>query len=236
MSPRQTELERLPSGSISAWATQYVSRGMAVDDAALIALIREIAGDGWLSASRTLEQTPALGTAALRRGATRGDPDTFFVDEIRHHFYAGDTALHGAAAAYRSELVDELVALGGDVGARNRRGATPLHYSADGAPNSRRWDPDAQRDTIVALVRAGAEVNAVDKSGVAPLHRAVRTRCTPAVRALLDHGADPNLPNGSGSTPMQLAEWTTGKGGSGTPEAKAQQEEIIGVLGRHGAS
>jgi ankyrin repeat protein len=226
VSPRQTEVERLPSGSNSAWATQYVSRGMAIDDATLIALIREIAGDGWHSASRTLEQTPALGTAALRLGATRGDPDTFFVD----------TALHGAAAAYRSELIDELVALGGDVRAKNRRGATPLHYSADGGPNSRRWDPDAQHDTIVALVRAGAEVNAVDKSGVAPLHRAVRTRCTPAVRALLDHGADPNLPNGSGSTPMQLAEWTTGKGGSGTPEAKAQQEEIIGVLGRHGAS
>jgi hypothetical protein len=33
---------------------------------------------------------------------------------------------------------------------------------------------------------------------------------------------------------MQLAEWTTGKSGSGSPEAKAQQEEIVRLLRRHG--
>jgi ankyrin repeat protein len=209
---------------------------MEADDAALIALIRQIAGEGWARASRTLEQTPALATAAIRRGATRGDPNTFFVDEISHHFYAGDTVLHGAAAAYRAPLVDELVAIGADVSARNRRGATPLHYASDGGPASPRWKPDVQSKTIIALVRAGADVNAVDKSGVAPLHRAVRTRSAPAVRTLLDEGADVNLPNGSGSTPMKLAELTTGASGSGSPGAKAQQEEILDILTQHGAS
>jgi hypothetical protein len=206
---------------------------MATDDAALIALIREIAGDGWQSASRTLQQTPSLAASALGRGATRADPNSFFVDEIKHHFYAGDTALHGAAAAYRSTLVDEIVALGGDVHAKNRRGATPLHYAADGGPASPRWRPKVQSETIVALLRAGADVNAVNKSGVAPLHRAVRTRSAPAVRTLLENGADVNLPNGSGSTPMRLAELTTGASGSGSPGAHAQQEEIIGILERH---
>jgi hypothetical protein len=206
---------------------------MATDDTALIALIREIAGDGWEDASRTLERMPSLATAALRKGASRSEPSEFFVDDVKHHFYAGDTALHAAAAGYRASLVEKLVALGADVGARNRRGATPLHYAADGGPASPRWKPDVQSDTIVALVRAGADVDAVDKSGVAPLHRAVRTRSAPAVRALLENGADVNLPNGSGSTPMKLAELTTGASGSGSPEAKAQQEEIIGILDRH---
>ena len=58
---------------------------------------------------------------------------------------------------------------------------------------------------IAELIRASADPNAVDKSGVAPLHRAVRNRCAAAVRALVDGGADPRAPNGNGSTPMLLA-------------------------------
>src|SRR6516165_1864742 len=49
---------------------------------------------------------------------------------------------------------------------------------------------------------AGADPNAVDKSGVAPLHRAVRNRSAAAVRALIDGGADPRAPNRNGSTPL----------------------------------
>lgn len=85
------------------------------------------------------------------------------------------------------------------------------------------------------LIRAGADPDAVDKSGVAPLHRAVRTRCGPAVQALLDGGADPMLANKSGSTPMKLATQATGRGGSGSPDAKAQQALIVEVLAQHGA-
>jgi ankyrin repeat protein len=68
------------------------------------------------------------------------------------------------------------------------------------------------------------------------LHRAVRTRCAPAVRALLDGGADARRTNKSGSTPMQLATQMTGRGGSGSPEAKAQQALIVQLLERHGAT
>jgi len=120
--------------------------------------------------------------------------------------------------------------MGANVRSRNRRGAEPLHYAADGNPGSRSWDPAAQADTIGVLIEAGADPNAVDKSGVMPLHRAVRTRCASAVRALLDGGADPLARNGSGSTPMALAMRNTGRGGSGSPQAKAQQQEIIRLL------
>lgn len=50
------------------------------------------------------------------------------------------------------------------------------------------WNPDAQVATIGCLIAAGADPNAMDKSGVAPLHRAVRARCAAAVEALLDGG------------------------------------------------
>ena len=76
----------------------------------------------------------------------------------------------------------------------------------------------------------------LDQGGTAPLHRAVRNRCAAAVAALLDSGADARRRNKSGSTPMRLATLTTGRGGSGSPEAKAQQAEIVRLLEQHGAA
>jgi hypothetical protein len=67
------------------------------------------------------------------------------------------------------------------------------------------------------------------------LHRAVRTRCAAAVQALLDGGADPKRRNGNGSSAMLLARENTGRGGSGSAEAKAQQKEIVRLLELHGA-
>ena len=48
------------------------------------------------------------------------------------------------------------------------------------------------------LISVGADPNAVDSDGVAPLHRAVRTRSLAAVRALLDGGANARQPTRRG--------------------------------------
>jgi hypothetical protein len=69
---------------------------------------------------------------------------------------------------------------------------------------------------------------------VAPLHRAVRTRCAAALSALLEGGADAQPKNKRGSTPLKLARLNTGRGGSGSPEAKAQQEQIVRVVHERG--
>jgi ankyrin repeat protein len=111
----------------------------------------------------------------------------------------------------------------------------PLHYATDGGPGSGSWAPEAQAATVQLLIQAGADPNAKDATGVAPLHRAVRTRCTGAVRALLVNGADVRLANKSGSTPLHLAVQDTGRGGSGSPAARAEQKEIIQLLLAHGA-
>jgi ankyrin repeat protein len=71
--------------------------------------------------------------------------------------------------------------------------------------------------------------------GVAPLHRAVRTRSLPAAKALINGGADPLIRNKSGSTPLHLAVRTTGRGGSGSEHAREQQAGIIALLLEHGA-
>jgi hypothetical protein len=204
-------------------------------DSEFDALLRAIAdGDG--EAARALvDGAPALARIAAREGATRQSSRPHFLEGVGHYVYAGDTALHIAAAAHRADLARHFLDLGADVRARNRHGAEPLHYAADGAPGLPRWDSAAQAATISCLIEAGADPNAADRRGVAPLHRAVRTRCAAAVQALLEGGADPNRRNRNGSTPMALAAWTTGRSGSGLVEAKEQLPRIVALLTRYGA-
>src|SRR4029079_18014701 len=103
---------------------------------------------------------PGSAPPSIDVAATREDAHTYFLTPIRHYVYAGDTALHVAAAAHRRELAESFVASGADVRARNRRGAEPLHYAADGSPGADHWDPAAQRDVITYLIDAGADPNA----------------------------------------------------------------------------
>jgi ankyrin repeat protein len=181
--------------------------------------------------SRWLAKNPALATACLPVGATRGDASTFFFTDIRHYAYAGDTPLHMAAAAFHRPIAELLVACGADSGALNRRKAQPLHYAAD----ANHWNPVAQADTIQYLASIGADRCATDADGTAPLHRAVRTRSVSAVRSLLDAGADARQRNKSGSTPLHLAVQSTGRGGSGAAEAREQQAAIVRLLLERGA-
>jgi len=115
--------------------------------------------------SRRLAGSPALATTSSDVGATRQEASTFFFADIAHYLYAGDTALHMAAAAFRRRVAELLVARGADCRARNRRGAEPLHYAAD----ANRWNPTAQAEIIEYLVSIGADPNALDGAGVAPL-------------------------------------------------------------------
>src|SRR6266581_5768345 len=57
----------------------------------------------------------------------------FYDSKIFHWIYAGDTALHLAAAGYRVEIVRLLLAAGADPNStKNHRQSSPLHYAADG--------------------------------------------------------------------------------------------------------
>jgi hypothetical protein len=192
---------------------------------ALLALLRAIAAGDPIT--RVL--TEDLARAAMAEGADRQTAKPYFLDDIGHYIYRGDTALHIAAAAHRLAVVRALLRAGAKVDARNRMGAAPLHYAADGRAGAR---SRAQVATIGCLVAAGAAPDVVDRHGVTPLHRAVRTRSAAAVEALLTAGADPHRKNRSGSTPLRLATLTTGASGSGSPEAKAAQAAILRLLAR----
>jgi ankyrin repeat protein len=201
-----------------------------MEASAFVEFIRLVVAGDIDRVSCLLRAAPALATKASPVGATQQQP-AVFLTEISHYLYAGDTALHMAAAAFSRPMAELLMTHGANCRARNRRGAEPLHYAADGG----RREPRAQAGVIEYLISMGAEPNAVDKTGVAPLHRAVRTRSVAAVKALLDGGAELRQPNKSGSTPLHLAVQNTGASGSGSDEARRQQAAIIKLLLAHGA-
>jgi hypothetical protein len=167
-------------------------------------------------------------------GADRTLADQFireaklYQGKILHWIYAGDTPLHLAAAGHRVEIARRLLSAGADPNAiQNHRRSGPLHYAADGCPGTGPFNANRQVETIRLLVEAGAEIDAQDKNGATALHRAVRTRCAAAVRWLLKAGADPSLRNKPGSTAFHLAVQNTGRGGSGSEDAKVGQRQII---------
>jgi hypothetical protein len=200
------------------------------DDAALLTLMRALAVHDQVAVQRLLTSSPTLARASVQRGASRTESTSWFLADIGYALYAGTTALHVAAAAHDVESVNALLTLGADVLARNRRGAQPLHAAAVGRPDVTTCNPIAQAATLVRLLAVGADVHVLDGNGAAALHRAVRTRSSAAVRALLDGGADARAANGNGTTPLTLAHHNTGRSGSGSPEAKREQAEIVRVL------
>jgi ankyrin repeat protein len=212
-----------------------MSRQARGDRDPLHQLVAAIVAREEMAAMALLAASPELVQAQVSSGATRRDPAPYFFDSIRHYMYAGDTALHMAAAASHVRIVEELIERQAKIRARNRRGAEPLHYAVDGGPGLATWDQPAQAAIIARLIAAGADPNARDQSGVAPLHRAVRNRCAIAVKALIAGGADPRMPNRNGSTPWTLANQPTGKSGAGSIEAKAEQAAIVRMLHEYSA-
>lgn len=185
------------------------------------AILTAILDDDRPRTSELLKADPTLATRLIQE-------PRLCQSKIFHWIYAGDTALHVAAAGYRVELVRLLLAAGADPNStKNHRQSGPLHYAADGYVNGPDWDAKRQVQTIQCLLDAGAGINAQDKNGATPLHRAVRTRCAAAVKCLLQRGSDAKLKNKPGSTPFHLAVQNTGRGGTGAEVATAAQRQII---------
>ncbi len=185
------------------------------------ALLSVIVADDAPAVRARLQAEPGLATALVQK-------EQLFARGIFHWLYAGDTALHLAAAGHRPEIVCLLLRAGADPNAaRNRRRSSPLHYAADGFITGPAWSERRQVATIAELLTAGADLHRPDANGATPLHRAVRTRCAGAVETLLRAGADPAAENNAGSTPFHLAVQNTGRGGSGEPAAVEAQRRII---------
>src|SRR3954447_13723440 len=109
-------------------------------------LIRAIVENDPKSAGQLLSSDTSLVTQAF------AEPTYYDIDPY-HWIYAGDTALHLAAAGYRVEIVRLLLHAGADPNSSaNHRNSNPLHYASDGYVSGPRYDPDSQVHTIQALL------------------------------------------------------------------------------------
>lgn len=107
------------------------------------------------------------------------------------------TPLHHAAADAELETVVQLVELGVDVNAQDSQGWSALHFAAQ----------SLSTDCARLLLEAGANVNARDSFGNTPLSRAVFVYQGDGdlIELLRKAGAEPNLKNNHGVSPVDLA-------------------------------
>ncbi|MEA3640560.1 MAG: ankyrin repeat domain-containing protein [Lamprobacter sp.] len=158
------------------------------------------------------------------------------LDQIkRHRFWKTDInqagpdgryPLHVAVSQGRVVIARELLKQGAKLDARDALGRTPLHVAlANGKTqaaqlllkhgaeddlqallfdlaNEQALDPDS----IELLKSRGADLNATDPEGHAPLHRAVAAANLKLAKQLISAGANVNLASSSGKTTLQIAE------------------------------
>ena len=106
--------------------------------------------------------------------------------------------LHSACSDGRVDAVRSLIELEAEVGHRSREARTALHCAVECHPE------EAAVEITRLLLAAGADVNAVNSFGWAPLHRVWHAAC---VDVLLDAGADLEVRDRWGRTPICAAAW-----------------------------
>jgi len=138
--------------------------------------------------------TAVLGknTAALHIALKQPDIDMNTRDED------GRTALMHAATEGLAEMVNVLIAGGASVNLVDREnGQAALHFASQG------W----HIEVVKKLINSNAQVDVVDKFGNSPLWRAVfeSKGRGEVIKMLLDAGADKNLANLKGTSPLILS-------------------------------
>lgn len=106
--------------------------------------------------------------------------------------------LHDAARYGDMEAVEDFIAVGKDVNARDSSQRTPLHYAIAFGKG------EVGEEIFNALIEADSDLTAVDEKKNTPLHYACGYGKTFAVKVLLEKGCDVSSTNGTGKTPLDL--------------------------------
>ncbi len=183
-----------------------------------------------LRAPPEVDPAPLYGGARaelpLRLLALRADPNA--------RYDWGETPLYRTAWAGDPQAIRALLEAGADPRALTDYGESALHAAA------RRRLPHTP-EVITLLADAGLDVNARNAKGQTPLHLARTDDNLPAVRKLLELGADPDARDNAGRVAVSACVWDGGGGLRGwdflvaSPVASIRGclESGIPVDGRH---
>ena len=122
--------------------------------------------------------------------------------EVNRRDKANDTLLHMAIRRNRFKIAETLIKRGADANAENDKGVTPLHMLSES--QSPYNDEDKNLNLVLLLLKNGAEVNKRDWAKNTPLYLAIRKGQFMIAEALLKHGADTNVENEQGETPVHV--------------------------------
>jgi ankyrin repeat protein len=121
---------------------------------------------------------------------------------IRLLFHSGasrasaTTTLEKAISQGRAEIIESLIAQGGDINAKNAHGQSPLHQAAK----------QGNSDLVQVLLENGAEVDAIETdSGWTSLHYAASLGHVELCESLVRYGANPDVQTARLETPLHLA-------------------------------
>jgi ankyrin repeat protein len=168
---------------------------------------------GGFDARSTGVEGKTVTLAALNNAYFRHEMLAFVIEQgadVTQQDSLGRSAIH-QAAAHSPQILDLVIRHGGDINARTKTNATPLHVAASiNISKLIRSDYQNQRDLnnetyAYLLDKAGIEVNPKDAKGCTPLHRAVNSGSREKIRLLLEHGADVNAKEERGHTAMDMA-------------------------------
>jgi len=191
------------------------------------------------------------GVAAFRDAAKRGDRDAVRTAIARDPSLTqksddtGDTALHRAAEIGDLEMMQELITAGAAVDATRADGFRPIHCALHRGRKPREQALDAAQLLLKhgaeytiylaavfgdaefvrsTLKRDRSQANHTDTQWWRPITAAARRSDFEMVKLLLEHGADPNLPEDG--APVGEALWTA---------VYLDQPEMVKLLLEYGA-